>query len=137
MRSLSIIANLMVSLVIASCDSAVLPPVLTLADYAVVGGAGVIKQSFAWVDSARGGFPVTTTVWSPNNPGRLTGVVLLSHGQGATAGLHNFIGEHLASRGYLVAAPDHFGAALGTRQLPGHYITRLGDLKIFSGALVA
>jgi predicted dienelactone hydrolase len=43
--------------------------------------------------------------------------------------LHKYIGEHLSSHGYLVAAPNHYGDTLGTPSTDTVYPDRVADLK--------
>ncbi len=107
-------------------------PVLSVVNLEQLSYAGpqmVEHLELGWSDTARGGLPVLTNLWVPEEATELRGLVVISHGQGSKGQLHAFIGEHLASHGYVVAANDHFGATLGSADSATHYVTRIGDLK--------
>ena len=76
-------------------------------DPAKAGPFPIIVETRAYRDDARNR-PLRTEIWRPSAPMR-SPVVLFSHGFAGTRLQSKFICSHLASHGYVVAAPDHAG----------------------------
>lgn len=79
-------------------------------DPARAGPFAVAVETRAWRDESRDR-NLRTEIWRPTNlpPGARMPVVVYSHGFAGTRLQSRFLCSHLASHGYLVAAPDHAG----------------------------
>lgn len=97
-----------------------------ISSYALPGGSPGEHDEVRLSDGDR---PVLVDVWTPPAAQSPRGLVLVSHGSQSKGSLHKFIGEHLSSRGYLVAAPNHYGDTLGTPATDTVYLDRVADLK--------
>lgn len=118
-----------VVLFLAACsteptDTPLKPP--SISNFALPGEAPGTHDEVRLRDGER---PVLIDVWTPAAGVAPRGLVLISHGSQSKGSLHKFIGEHLSSRGYLVAAPNHYGDTLGTPATDTVYLDRVADLK--------
>ncbi len=81
-----------------------------------------------WFDAANQYVrPITTHIWAPDSAPQA--VAIISHGKGSRGNLHTYLGEHLASHGYLVLAPDHFGTTLGGPETETQFSDRILDMR--------
>lgn len=122
-------AGLFVATVLGACsaDPIVPPPVKpAIESFAQPGPKPGAHDDVLLHDGDR---PVLVDVWTPPAGHAPRGLVLVSHGSQSKGSLHKFIGEHLSSRGYLVAAPNHYGDTLGTPATDTVYLDRVADLK--------
>lgn len=115
------------ALTACAADPLAVPPVKPAIERFAIAGADPGAHGEVMLHD--GERPVLVDVWTPPAGLAPRGLVLVSHGSQSKGSLHKFIGEHLSSRGYLVAAPNHYGDTLGTPATDTVYLDRVADLK--------